>query len=104
MSNFQNMILPHIKEATIDWQSAIIYYRQIAVRKGFGGVGSKLLSELIKQAKQSQYKYIVCRIIHQPINNQKSISFHKKFGFKLIDIEIEENIVAGIYLLDLVKI
>ena len=104
VSNFQNMILPHIKEATIDWQDKIIYYRQIAVRQGFSGIGSPLLLEFIKQAKQSNYQYVVCRIIHQPINNQKSISFHQKFGFKLIDIEIEENIVAEIYLLDLVGI
>ena len=102
--NFQNMILSHIKKAKIDWQSKVIFYRQIAVRQGFVGVGGALLLELIKQAKKSGYRYMVCRIIHQPINNQKSISFHRKFGFELIDIDTtEENIVAGIYLLDLVK-
>jgi predicted GNAT superfamily acetyltransferase len=87
----------YLQEANIDRQQKIIYYRQIAKKPGSGKIGEALLSEFLSKAKSQGYNYALCRIIHGPINNQRSIAFHQKFGFKLIGQAQEKDRLAGIY-------
>jgi hypothetical protein len=94
-------LLPSLRLQEINQLEKVIYHRQIAVKNGFKGVGRLLLEEFLSLAKKSGYQYVVCRIIHQPIYNQKSVLFHQKFGFKQIGDDVNNAVVAGVYLCDL---
>src|SRR3989344_231715 len=83
-------------------QEKIIFYKHIAKKVGYNGVGSALLETLIKTAKEKNFKTIICRIIHQPIKNLASIAFHQKFGFRLEgERERSDGYVAGLYVKNL---
>jgi L-amino acid N-acyltransferase YncA len=71
-----------------------IYYKQIAKKPNAKNVGENLINSLISEAKNLGYEQIICRIVHQPFLNQKSISFHEKFGFQQIS-EITQNNALG---------
>ena len=79
-------------------QTKPFYYKQIAKKIGEAGVGKSLLLALENEARKRGYSHLVCRIVHQPILNEASISFHQKSGFKLVSTFSEEQITAGIYL------
>jgi predicted GNAT superfamily acetyltransferase len=91
---------PYLESQKIT-SNKIIYYRQIAKKLNSGKIGNILLENFLKTAKSQGYEYVICRIIHLPINNQRSISFHQNIGFKLIGESREEKVTAGIYLLKL---
>ncbi len=76
----------------------ILYYKQIAKRIGEKNIGSKLLSELCKIAPKRGYSHLVCKIIHQPFFNQKSVDFHQKNGFQQIGLREADGNLAAIYL------
>lgn len=90
-------LLPSLRLQEINQLEKVIYHRQIAVKAGFKGVGRLLLEEFLGLARKLDYQYAVCRIIHQPIYNQKSVIFHQKFGFKQIGDDAKDGVVAGVY-------
>jgi predicted GNAT superfamily acetyltransferase len=94
-------VLLSLESQKIQQLEKVIYYRQIAVKSGVKNVGGLLLAELLELAKKSGYKHAVCRIVHQPVNNQKSILFHQKFGFNLVGDDAMGAVVLGVYLLNL---
>ena len=96
--DLQRDILPCLVKQKINLLEQVIYHRQIAVKSGTKNVGSPLMEKFLQEAKNASYQYVVCRIIHQPINNQKSILFHQRFGFNLIGEVKENGLVAGVYL------
>jgi L-amino acid N-acyltransferase YncA len=95
--DLQSGIVPVLQQNQIVEFDKIFYHRQIAVKNGVKKVGSALLLQLVNLAKQNNYKYIACRIVHQPIYNQKSVIFHQKFGFKQIGDDVKDGLVAGVY-------
>ncbi len=90
-----------LKLHKIDDLQKVIYYRQIATKPQSKNIGSLLLEELLKKAKEIDCEYVVCRIVGEPVNNQKSISFHKKFGFKQIGEDAIGRVKLGVYLYNL---
>ncbi|MCE3255023.1 MAG: Acetyltransferase domain [Rickettsiaceae bacterium] len=91
-------ILPCLSEKQIKSLDKIIYYRQIAVKPGVKNIGRALIGRFLQEAFLRGYESVICRIIHEPVNNQRSISFHQKFGFSLIDTIAENSLVAGVYI------
>ncbi len=49
-----------------------------------GGIGKKLMHQLIGQAKNMEYKHLVARIM---AINDGSIQFHKKLGYEMVGIQ-----------------
>ena len=78
----------------------IFYYKQIAKKPGTKNIGGQLIVNMFDEVKKRGYFCVVCHIVHKPIYNQASISFHQKFGFKEIgSVEEKENAVKmGVYL------
>ena len=103
--DLQKNVLPYLQKEKINDLEKVIYYRQIAVKTNSGvkNIGSFLIENFFREAKISGYQYAVCRIVLEPICNQKSISFHQKFGFKQIGIAKESGFVSGVYLKDLAR-
>ncbi|MES2677982.1 MAG: GNAT family N-acetyltransferase [Pseudomonadota bacterium] len=99
--NLQNGVLSCLQMKKITDFEQIIYHRQIAVKSGFKGIGGVLLAEFLTQAKLKGFKNVLCRIVHQPIHNQRSILFHQKFGFGFLGEIGENNLIAGLYLKNL---
>lgn len=104
-AELRNDALLSLLKAQSESLDDVLYYRQIAVRSANknSGVGRILISRFLNFAKTSGYQNVVCRIVHQPINNEKSIAFHQKSGFNLIGIAKEKNVVAGVYILRINK-
>lgn len=96
---YTKAMLPYLEQRKIN-PDLTLYYRQIAVKLGTQNIGKSLVSELLDRAKNVGYEHIICKIIHEPLKNHKSIAFHTKFGFNFID-ELKEDVVAGLYLCDL---
>jgi L-amino acid N-acyltransferase YncA len=88
-ADFQNQILSYSQHKK--QPRKIFYYDQIAKSLDSKNVGSSLVLAMIEHLKNKGYKEIFCQIFHQPFNNQASIKFHEKLGFKLI-CEITEDI------------
>ncbi len=104
--NIQKDVIDCLQVTKISDLSKVLYYRQIAVKygatkSGIKNIGSNLIERFLKEAKIAGYDYIICRIIHEPVMNSRSISFHQKFGFDEIGTAKEKDFVAGIYLKDL---
>jgi hypothetical protein len=76
----------------------VLYLRHIAKLPGTKRVGTALLSELLHIAKQQHYDYVFCKIAHKPVLNKASISFHEKFGLRLLGVAEEDGHVFGVYL------
>jgi hypothetical protein len=80
----------------------VLNYRQISVKSGFKKVGQLLMEGFLRTAKNRGYQCIICRIIHDPLLNQRSIMLHQKFGFNLIGNTSEDGgLMAGVYFCDL---
>lgn len=87
--DFRNKILSLVDDKNNPRK--IFYYDQIAKNPDSKNVGKPLLLAMIEHLKIKGYKDIFCQIVHQPFNNQASIKFHEKLGFKLV-CEITEDI------------
>lgn len=99
--DLQKTVSPYLSLKNINSSNQILYHRQIAVKSGSKNVGKVLMSEFLRLSRIAGYKHIICKIVHQPITNHRSIMFHKKFNFNLIGVAKEENIYTGIYNCDL---
>jgi len=69
----------HVKQVLL--RKKVLYLRHIARLKGCKGVGTRLLSELMKIAKRRKYEYVICEILESPVKNKTSVNFFEKFGF-----------------------
>lgn len=86
-------------------QQKVFYLSQIATKtEGEKGVGKQLMNSVLNYAMSHGYRYIVSQIIHAPIRNSVSITFHEKCGFRFIaEMVRKDKRVAGVYLKDLQK-
>jgi L-amino acid N-acyltransferase YncA len=75
----------------------IFYYSQIAKRQNYYNVGKGLVLSMFEELRKRKISIIICRIIHGPIKNEKSISFHQKLGFYCIGDVDYNNYQIGIY-------
>ncbi len=57
-----------------------------------GGIGKKLMHQLIEQAKEFDYNHLVARIM---AINKKSIQFHRKLGYEMVGIQKRIGFVNG---------
>lgn len=76
----------------------IYYHYQIVKKPQTKNVGSQLLQATLDEVKSKGYDYVICCIIHAPLYNEASISFHKKFGFENIGDIKSEDFTRGVYL------
>lgn len=76
----------------------IYYHHQIVKKPQTKNVGSQLLQATLDEVKSKGYDYVICCIIHAPLYNEASISFHKKFGFENIGEMKAEDFTRGVYL------
>jgi len=84
-------------------EKKIFYYSQIAKKPNSKNVGKQLALAMIDEIKKRGYHYVVCKIVHEPIKNEASITFHEKLGFKCIEEIDQENYLCGIYLKKIVS-
>ncbi len=76
----------------------IFYHKQIAKKPDAKHVGKKLLFSMFDEVKSRGYKYVICRIVHAPLYNQASITFHERCGFKEVGSMEENGAKLGVYL------
>lgn len=98
-SEFQEKVLFLLKLKKSE--KKIFYHSQIAKKPNSKNVGKPLTMAMIDEIKKRGYHSIVCKIVHQPIKNEASITFHEKLGFKCIGEIDQENYLRGIYLLEI---
>ncbi len=97
-TKFSNECLDKILELRTG--KKILYYHQIAKLTDVKSVGAPLVLEMLRLAKLENYDSVFCRIVHTP-RNEVSIKFHQKMGFKEICQIEKEDIIFGIYIIDL---
>jgi GNAT superfamily N-acetyltransferase len=81
------------------WTSKVLYHRHIARTLHHKGVGRELLQQVLHEATTHLYRYVVCKIAHQPFFNERSRQLHEDFGFKQIGfVDETDGIQYGVYL------
>lgn len=85
----------------------VFYYEYLASKEGTKGVGMNLFKEFESQIDGKQYTHLICEILHKPLLNTNSITFHENRGFSLVDkvpYEATDDIpqmLWGVYLKEL---
>jgi L-amino acid N-acyltransferase YncA len=76
----------------------VLYFRHIARKDKFYGLGKQIEEEVYKKAKNKNYKFVVGEILEKPILNEKSKEVHIKRGFvKIGQITYGDGKIWGLY-------
>jgi L-amino acid N-acyltransferase YncA len=63
------------------YSDKIIYFRHIARKPDYVGVGKMLEEQIYSLAKNKGFKYVIAEILEQPISNDKSREIHEERGY-----------------------
>jgi len=79
-------------------ENKVLYFRHIARKKGFSGIGEKLEENVYAIARSQGYKTVVGEILEQPIQNTASITIHKTRDYGRIgQITHKDGMIWGVY-------
>jgi L-amino acid N-acyltransferase YncA len=79
-------------------EEKVFYHRHIAKKPGTQSIGKVLLSTILTEAKNRGYRYIVCQIAQEPVQNKISQRLHESVGFLKVGFIQDEQVVYGIFL------
>jgi hypothetical protein len=101
-SNWENQI--KIDKSTKEEINSkkVIYFRHIARRKGFKGIGWELEKKMFNIIKQRNYQLILAEILESPYTNTISKELHKQRGFEKIgEVDYKDGRLWGLYKKDI---
>jgi hypothetical protein len=80
----------------------VIYFRHIARRKEFKGIGWELEKKMFDILKQRNYQLILAEILESPYTNTISKEIHKQRGFEKIgEVDYKDGKLWGLYKKDI---
>jgi hypothetical protein len=80
------------------FKDRVLYFRHIARRDDFSGVGGKLEEEVYALAKNQGYQSVVGEVLERPVPNERSKQVHEKRGFRKIgEVDYRDGNVWGLY-------
>lgn len=76
----------------------IIYFRHIARKPNYSGIGKRLEEQIYTLAKTQGYKDIIGEILEKPVLNVKSKEIHEQRGYRKIGkVEYSDGNIWGLY-------
>lgn len=76
----------------------ILYFRHIARKEEYPGLGHKLEEKIYTLAKNQGYQSVIGEILEKPISNEKSKQIHEKRNFRKIgEVDYRDGNLWGLY-------